>query len=505
MPVTDPGIGTGVGGFFASLMNPGLATRVAQHLTPNPNPLAQQGGPAVPGAVDSVGNPVPPPGSNLPPSAATQADPVNAPNVARLSQPDPSYVADTMRYNRMNQLSDDLNRNIQGAAAGFGTAQQQASKTAALGTGAGGVGDSLGSLAGIQKMQDQTIQDNEHARFMGNAAIFAQTLSTSLGRPVSVAEAQTIMNSPDLMKSFGGAVGANATTTGTVKDADAATREWATAHPKATPQDIADYKANLIAGGMGGSDLEQRQYLQEKSNGITTDDFATWKAKKAAQAITLNQQAKDSQEFKDTATADYTANNSKLTSIQSYIQTLVDDPGSAQKALSQLSPTTGWKGAWNPLNTDPKVIAAANALQKIQATLQADQLSGVKNVRNSREFNTLGQAATGGLNASASPDDFKKAVLDIQNKFLDAQATNELAVGHKLTGNLVGHGASDLLSPTLSNGQPNPYYNGGSEDGQPLKGDDLAQVQQALVEHPEKRQQILDGVRKNGYSPRGLL
>ena len=74
---------------------------------------------------------------------------------------------------------------------------------------------------------------------------------------------------------------------------------------KATPQQIADYKANLIAGGMGGSDLEQRQYLQEKQSGITTDDYATWKAKKAAQGTTLTQQAKDSQEFKDTATQDY--------------------------------------------------------------------------------------------------------------------------------------------------------------------------------------------------------
>ena len=35
---------------------------------------------------------------------------------------------------------------------------------------------------------------------------------------------------------------------------------------------------------MGGNDLEQRQYLEEKRNGITTDDFATWKGKKAAEA-----------------------------------------------------------------------------------------------------------------------------------------------------------------------------------------------------------------------------
>ena len=281
----DPGIGTGVGGLFASLFNPGLATRVAQHITPNPNPLAQQGGPAAPGSVDSLGNPSPsgpPPGSNLAPAAVTQPDPVNA----------NSYAADMMRYDRMNRLSDNLNRDLQGVAAGFGTAQQQASKQAALGQG-GGVGDSLGALAKIQGMQDTTVADNEHARFMANAAHFAQTLSQSLGRPVSVQEATTIMNSPDLMKAFGGAAGANATTTGTEKDAEAATRAYAAAHPKATPQDIADYKANLIAGGMGGSDLEQRQYLQEKSSGITNDDYATWKAKKAAQATTLTEQAKD--------------------------------------------------------------------------------------------------------------------------------------------------------------------------------------------------------------------
>ena len=148
---------------------------------------------------------------------------------------------------------------------------------------------------------------------------------------------------------------------------------------------------------------------------------------------------------------------------------------------------------------------AAIALDKVQSSLKAEQLTGVKNVRNSREFNTLGQAATGGLDASATPDKFADALTALKNKYLDAQATTELTVGHKLTGELVGHGSSDLLSPTLSNGQPDPYYNGGSEDGQPLKGDDLAKVQQALSDHPEKREQILDQVRKNGYSPRGLF
>ena len=93
------------------------------------------------------------------------------------------------------------------------------------------------------------------------------------------------------------------------------------------------------------------------------------------------------------------------------------------------------------------------------------------------EFNTLGQGGDGRTRCvPASPDDFAKAVADLRNKFLDTQATNELAVGHKLTGNLVGHGSSDLLSPTRQDGTPNPYYNGGSEDGQKLEGDDLARA-----------------------------
>ena len=487
----------GAGGFLGQLLNPGLDDRLATHLTPNPNPLFQQGQGAQPGTVDSLGNPspsAPPPGSNMAPPASTQPDPVNN-----------SYIADLLAAQRRDANAATFNQGLDQMAASFGTAQQQASKQAKL-QNDGTVGGGLGDLAKMQAMQDQTITDNEHARFMGNAATFAQTLSQQLGRPVSVQEAQLIQNSPELMKSFATATGANATTTGTEKDADAATRQWAIAHPEATAKDIADYKANLIAGGMGGSDLEQRQYLQEKLNGITTDDYATWKNKKAAQATTLTQQAKDSQEFKDSAIGDYTAAHSKLAALQPYIDTLTKDPAAAQQAMSTFLPTTGKWGALMPGALVPQNVKdAAIALDKVQSALKAEQLTGVKNVRNSREFNTLGQAATGGLDASATPDKFADAITALKNKYLDAQATTELTVGHKLTGNLVGHGSSDLLSPTLSNGQPNPYYNGGSEDGQPLKGDDLAKVQQALSDHPEKREQILDQVRKNGYSPRGLL
>ena len=97
------------------------------------------------------------------------------------------------------------------------------------------------------------------------------------------------------------------------------------------------------------------------------------------------------------------------------------------------TPNYGKWGAINPL-VGQNVKDAAVALQKIQAQLTAEGLSGVKNVRNAREFNTLGQAATAGLNAAASPDDFVKAISDLQNKFLDAQATNEPRGGPQVDG-----------------------------------------------------------------------
>ena len=451
----------GVGGLVGNLFNPGLNDQLAQSLTPNANPLADQaskGNPAT-GAPGSPQQPQP----NLPNPAVAGQDPVTG-----------NLIAQLLRKQQLEANEQSLNEGLQGMAAGFGTAQQQHDKQAALGhsNGAGGGAGGLGGIGDMLNIQQAVTDQNEHARFMAGAGTLAQVLFP--GDPDGVAKATEVMNNKGLLGQFGGTAAANATTTTTVKDADAATRAWADANPKATPADISNYKANLIAGGMGGSDLAQRQYLQEKSAGLTTDDYPTWQAKHQATADAMATQAKQAQEFKDSATQDYTPNNTKLTSIQSYIQTLKNNPAAAQQALSTMLPTTGPAATWMPgalVSDDEK--AAANALQKIRSTLSADQLAGVKNVRNAREFNTLSQAATGGLNASASPADFAKAIDDIQNKFLDAQATNELAVGHKLTGNLVGHGNQDLTEPLTPSGQKNPYYNGGSQDNDFRKMSDV--------------------------------
>ena len=91
-----------------------------------------------------------------------------------------------LRAHRMDALSADINRNLQGMAAGFGTAQQQASKQAAL-RGGGGVGDSLAALTRHpRRCRTPTINDNEHARFMANAHSSPRPCRSRLAGPCPI-------------------------------------------------------------------------------------------------------------------------------------------------------------------------------------------------------------------------------------------------------------------------------------------------------------------------------
>ena len=221
-------------------------------------------------------------------------------------------------------------------------------------------------------------------------------------------------------------------------------------------KEIADYKANLIAGGMGGNDLETRQYLEEKRNGITTDDYATWKGKKAAEAAGAVTEAKNVKEFKDTVTQDYTALNSKLMSVQTALDILNKDPDAAQAAMQSFQPTTGKWAAINPFQPQ-KVKDAAAALQKLQSSLSADQLAGHEKRQNQRELPLSVRPRTPASTPPRRPRISRRGSADIPNKFLDAQATLELTMGQS-HGKLVGHGNQDLID------KKNPYFQGGSQE-----------------------------------------
>lgn len=386
--------GVGVGGLISNLLNPGMDQQLARSITPNPNPLAQ-GQPGAP-TVDQLGNPTkPPPTSNLAPAAVTQPDPVNA-NMAEM----------LLKAHRQDQLSNDLNKNLAGVAAGFGTAQQQQSKTAAL-SGMGGPDDTLGALAKIQQMQDVTRDDNEHARFMSSAATFAQTLSQSLGRPVSVEEATTIMNSPELMKSFGGAVGANAQTPDKLKEADAEARAWADAHPSATPAEIAQHKSDFLAQTAGGLSSVGKQLAEDRRNwhndpankGKTDAEMIAEKPELADEVTYVAMKGEQGKEAvaagvaKVAAKTSFTSVDPQWQQIEDNLTWLSQHKDKVQSALAEPDwATTGQIGrASKAFNINDKdVLEAKRRLDWLKNEGFTQEFKGTKNVRSNTEANKLG-------------------------------------------------------------------------------------------------------------------
>ena len=90
------------------------------------------------------------------PAASTQPDPVNN-----------SYIADLLAASRRDANAQTFNEGLDQMAASFGTAQQQASSSKLLFGRAAESGVRSLISKPSRACQDQTIQDNEHARYMG--------------------------------------------------------------------------------------------------------------------------------------------------------------------------------------------------------------------------------------------------------------------------------------------------------------------------------------------------
>ena len=458
--------GVGVGGLISNMLNPGLDQQLARAITPNPNPLAQ-GQPGAP-TVDQLGNPSQSPQvANLAPAAVTQPDPINS-----------SYAELLLKAHRNDQLSNDLNKNLAGVAAGFGTAQQQASKTAAL-QGMGGPDDTLGALAKIQGMQDVTREDNEHARFMGSAATFAQTLSQALGRPVSVEEATTIMNSPELMKSFGGAAGANAQTPDKLKEADAEARAWADAHPDATPAEIAQHKSDFLAQTAGGLSMvgkqlaeDRRNWHNDPANTGKTDaemiaekpelaDETTYVAIKGEQGKQMAQAGVE----KQTATQSFPKVDQSYAPVEANIEWLnaPEHRAAVEKAIA--TPGLFTRDAAGNLiakvgigGIDQDVLDARSKLDFLKNELYKDNFTGTHNIRSNTEANKIAGSAT---NVDIQTN--SSATIDQQLKNLQTQIYRERANTYAAAGKVVPYKYKGLADSTYLDPKSN-LYNGGKEE-----------------------------------------
>ena len=464
----------GAGGLLGQLFNPGLDDRLATHLTPNPNPLFQQGQGAQPGTVDSLGNPspsAPPPGSNMAPAASTQPDPVNN-----------SYIADLLAAQRRDANAQTFNEGLDQMAASFGTAQQQASKQNALRHGGGGVGDSLAALKDIQGMQDQTIQDNEHARFMGNAATFAQSMSQALGRPVSVQEATEAMNNPDLLKAYTGAAGANMQTPDKLKEADAEARAWADAHKDATPAEIAQHKSDFLAQTAGGLSTVGKQLAEDRRNwmmahkGASFADMIADKPELADETTYVTIKAEQGKQSVIAGQEKQTAKDSFPQADQAYkqIEDTVDwlnDPthrDAVQKAINLPREATGGYGGaalakmkeWGlPVPDIPQDVRDARIkLDYLKNQQYAENFTGTKNVRSNTEATRLGASASSLDNINASEDTVSQQLASLKNRVYRERANLAAAAGKVVPYKYRGLADNSFLDKKSN------VYQGGSEE-----------------------------------------
>jgi hypothetical protein len=399
-----------------------------------------------------------------------------------------------LKVHQQDALSSDLNNRIAGISASFGTGQQQHDKMAALQQLGGIQDDRLGALGEIQKLQAGQQQLDQHNRFIAGADVMGQQLlGLKPGQGAWLAQSGQL---PEIMQSHFRSM----EPTEAIKNYDQARAEMqklgmsnAEINQQMPPQ-------MLLLGP--NPDIGQRQYMQESmaaaQAGKPMPDYPTWQAQHAAAGSAMTTQAKDVQEFKDTATQDYTGVKSKLDLDRQVVDQLLSNKDATMEALKLPDFLTTSKAAsWLPV--DPVVKQQALAISQLKAGLTGESLSNVKNVRNQREFQTLGQAATAGLNPNNTPKGLEDALNDIKNKFLDAQATAEMTVGHKLTGELVGHGNRDLLNPS------SPYYNGATEEaggGEPLTDDERKQAQSMIAQYG--RDSVIQHLKSKNKDTTGL-
>ena len=262
--------------------------------------------------------------------------------------------------------------------------------------------------------------------------MFAQTLSTSLGRPVSVAEATEIMNNPDMMSAISRTVGANATTTDTSKDVDQAMRSWADANPQATPAEIAQHRSDLLEQKVGGLSSIGKSLAEDRRNWMNAHKGATFQdmikdrpdlADEVTYGAGKAEAAKGAVDEQKNLVADR-ANFS--TAAQNYDKALgLIDQLKSPRMQAGLKQFLGTTGQYNPVANMDDDGKAAWALYKQLMALQyvagTQDFKGAGRITQSElQQDAPSQSTMGQLNQSQ--DDFNKGMNDYRKQIAQHRA-----------------------------------------------------------------------------------
>jgi hypothetical protein len=307
----------------ADLIGGDPTAQLAKQLAPGPGPAAGAPQPA-PGAPGPAAGAPPP---NQAPSATTQPDPQTQ-----------NLTEALLRVHQRDQAIQGFNEGLEGIAASFGTAGQQAAKRAAIGRDQG-QGDTLQAIRETQQITGEQTKQSEHARAGAGAELYGTTvLGLKPGQPTELFNSGV----------WGDVIQSHATPTEAMKNVDAATAAYAAAHPEATAADIAQQKDAMLSAIASGGDTTQRE-MQAAARSWKNDpankdqplpvrftDPAEWKAY-------VGQLGED-QKVIGQAKSSFSADNARLDPVEQNINWLVAHPDAAIKAIHQPEGTSGWLG-----------------------------------------------------------------------------------------------------------------------------------------------------------------
>ena len=227
--------------------------KIAAALDASPSPGGAPGGAGAPPPPGATGAPGPPQQQPLPQAQVYQPDPANQPGIATLM----------MQAHQKNRDANAIDRNTASIVAGFSPLQDRASIRGSFQP----QDDTVGVADQIVNLQKEKFQNDQARQFSAGVSLMLQQ---KYG--MTKEQADGIAANPQVAGQF-------VEPTGNQKDVEAygvvyaKSKGYGRLDPSkwtdAQRQDVESVKANALAGQMGGTDLEQRQYQAELAAGRT--------------------------------------------------------------------------------------------------------------------------------------------------------------------------------------------------------------------------------------------
>ena len=210
----------------------------------------QPGSPQGPQPLAGAAPPGPPAGQGGAPGASgTPPGPQAAPQ-PQATQTPPDLGQMFLQLTQRQQAEEMFNRGLAGLTAAFSPMSQRASIAHEFDNMSGDPGSTMGN---IMRLQQWNIQQQQLANFQQAAPDIAKSLQA---QGVNITPQEVLAGGPEMIKTLT----QYGMPTEAQRNADAAAKAYAAAHPEATPADIADYKANMLAQTVSNMDPMTRAW-----------------------------------------------------------------------------------------------------------------------------------------------------------------------------------------------------------------------------------------------------